>query len=58
MMLLVQYDVKKLPEVLKDDLIAICSTGAYSSCMASEYNLRPKASEIFVKKNKIIISNN
>ena len=48
----------RLPEVLKDDLIAICSTGAYSSCMASDYNLRPKASEIFVEKSKLIISNN
>ena len=41
----------------KDDLVAILSTGAYSSCMASRYNLREKANEIFIKKEKINISN-
>ena len=41
----------------KDDLVAILSTGAYSSCMASRYNLREKANEIFIKKKKINISN-
>jgi len=38
----------------KDDLIVICSVGAYGACMASEYNLRGNIKEIFVKKNKII----
>ena len=38
----------------KDDLVIICSVGAYGSCMASDYNLRGKAKEIFIKKNKII----
>ena len=37
----------------KDDLVIICSVGAYGSCMASDYNLRGKAKEIFIK-NKII----
>ncbi len=41
----------------KDDLIVICSTGAYSSCMASEYNLRGKVNELFIKKQKIKVSN-
>ena len=42
----------------KNDLVAICSTGAYSSCMASDYNLRQKAKEIFIKKNKVKVSKN
>ena len=41
----------------RHDLVAILSTGAYSSCMASRYNLREKANEIFIKKKKINISN-
>ncbi|MEE2695320.1 MAG: diaminopimelate decarboxylase [Pseudomonadota bacterium] len=42
--------IKKLS---KDDLVVICSAGAYSSCMASKYNLRDEAKEIFVKKKTI-----
>ena len=40
----------KIQELNKDDLVVISSTGAYSSCMASDYNLRPKAQEVFVKE--------
>ena len=36
----------------------LCSTGAYSSCMASEYNLRGKVNELFIKKQKIKVSTN
>ena len=38
----------------KDDLIAICSVGAYGACMSSNYNLRGDIKEIFINKNKII----
>ena len=38
----------------KDDLVVICSVGAYGACMSSEYNLRGNIKEIFIKKNKII----
>ena len=38
----------------KDDLIAICSVGAYGACMSSNYNLRGDIKEIFIKKNEII----
>ena len=37
----------------KDDLVAICSTGAYSSCMASRYNLKELADEIFIRKKNL-----
>ena len=47
----------KIPELNKDDLVIISSTGAYSSCMASDYNLRPKAKEIFVKEKITKVSN-
>ncbi len=47
----------KTQEFKKDDLVAICSAGAYSSCMASKYNLRGEVNEIFIKKKKINISN-
>ena len=39
----------------KDDFVVICSTGAYGSCMSSDYNLRGMAKEIIVKKKKKII---
>jgi diaminopimelate decarboxylase len=46
---------KNIPmqELKKEDGLVICSTGAYGSCMSSDYNLRGLAKEIFVKKNKI-----
>ena len=48
----------KIHRLNSDDLVAICSAGAYSSCMASNYNLREPAKEIFIKKKKIFLSNN
>ena len=38
----------------KDDLVVICSVGAYGACMSSDYNLRGNIKEIFIKKNEII----
>lgn len=40
---------RALPPVGSGDLLAICSTGAYGSVMASTYNLRRPAPEIFVR---------
>ena len=42
----------KIQKFKSDDLVAICSAGAYGSCMASNYNLRGEAEEIFIKQNK------
>jgi len=46
----------KIHRLNSDDLVVICSTGAYSSCMASNYNLREPAKEVFIKKKKLILS--
>jgi diaminopimelate decarboxylase len=32
----------------QDDLLAICSTGAYGMSMSSNYNTRPRAAEVMV----------
>jgi len=39
----------------KNELIIICSTGAYGSCMASDYNLQKKAKEVFIKNNNFFL---
>ncbi len=44
----------QMQDLKKDDLVVICSVGAYGSCMSSNYNLRGVAKEIFVKGNKTI----
>ena len=38
----------------KNDLIIICSVGAYGSSMSSDYNLRGLANEVLVDGNKIL----
>ncbi len=43
----------KIQEMKKDDYLVICSTGAYGSCMASNYNLRGLAKEIMIDGKKI-----
>lgn len=43
----------KIQKFKNDDLVVICSTGAYGSCMSSKYNLRGEAEELFIKKSKI-----
>ena len=41
----------KIHRLNSDDLVVICSTGAYSSCMASKYNLRNQLKKYLLKKN-------
>ena len=48
----------KLQKLNKGELVVICSTGAYASCMSSKYNLKDEAKEMFLKKTKIKVSNN
>ncbi|APJ03611.1 diaminopimelate decarboxylase [Silvanigrella aquatica] len=43
-----------LPQIQKGDVIAFFEAGAYCRSMASQYNLRPLPSEIFVKNGNII----
>ena len=40
--------------ISRNDLVVVCSVGAYGSCMSSNYNLRHEAKEIFVKNGKIL----
>ncbi|WP_282607443.1 diaminopimelate decarboxylase [Pelagibius sp. Alg239-R121] len=42
---------RELPPVAADDLLAICSSGAYGAVMSSSYNSRPPAPEILVRGN-------
>ena len=42
----------RIQKFYNDDLLVICSAGAYGSCMSSNYNLRDEAEELFIKKNK------
>ena len=39
----------KLPIIKAQDLLAICSAGAYGSVMSSTYNSRPLIPEVMVK---------
>ena len=39
------------------DLVVICDVGAYGMSLSSNYNVRPKAIEILIKKSKINIIN-
>ena len=39
--------------IKKDDLLVICSTGAYGACMSSTYNLREETKEVCLEKGKL-----
>jgi diaminopimelate decarboxylase len=43
---------RKIPDVKKDDLLAVMSAGAYGFAMASNYCSRPKLAEVMVKDNQ------
>ena len=40
---------RDLPELYRDDLVAVMSSGAYGFTMASNYNSRPRPPEILVR---------
>jgi diaminopimelate decarboxylase len=44
---------RRLPRIEKGDLIAILDVGAYGFAMSSQYNGRPRASEVLVNKGEI-----
>ncbi len=46
---------RPLPPVAAGDLLAICSTGAYSACMASTYNMRRLAPEVLVRGGEFAV---
>lgn len=43
---------RRLPLVVDNDLIAVLDTGAYGYAMSSQYNSRPRCSEVMVKGEK------
>ena len=45
----------KFQELKEKDFIAICDTGAYGMSLSSNYNIRPKVTELLIKKSKIKI---
>ncbi len=49
---LTQKNFQKLKE---KDLITICDVGAYGMSLSSNYNLRPKVTELLIKNSKILV---
>ena len=45
--------IKNFQELKEKDFIAICDVGAYGMSLSSNYNLRPKAIELLIKKSKV-----
>jgi len=45
--------LKNFQNLKEKDLIAICDVGAYGMSLSSNYNLRPKPSELLIKGSKI-----
>ena len=48
-------DVNKFQKLYEKDFIAVCDTGAYGMSLSSNYNMRPKAPEIFINGSEIKI---
>ena len=48
---------RALPKMVRGDLLAVMSAGAYGYVMSSNYNARPRVAEVMVKGNKFAIIN-
>ncbi len=46
---------REVENVKRGDYLAVMSAGAYGSSMSSNYNVRPRAMEVLVDKNKISV---
>ena len=46
---------RQLPEIQEGDLLAILNAGAYGFSMSSQYNSRPRASEIMIMGGKPVV---
>jgi diaminopimelate decarboxylase len=44
-----------LPKVEEGDLLAVLNVGAYGFSMSSQYNSRPRAAEVMVRKGKALL---
>ncbi len=49
--------LKKFQKLNEKDLIVICDVGAYGMSLSSNYNLRPKPTELLIEKSKIKVIN-
>ncbi len=47
---------RKMPELKAGDLVAFRSAGAYGAVMSSEYNTRPPAPEVIVKRDEFALA--
>lgn len=47
---------RKLPEMKQGELLAVYSAGAYGFTMASNYNSRPRAAEVIVDGDDVIVA--
>lgn len=47
---------RQLPEMLQGELLAVYSAGAYGFTMSSNYNTRPRAAEILVDGENVIVA--
>jgi len=45
--------LKKFQELKEKELVVICDVGAYGMSLSSNYNLRPKSTELLIKGSKI-----
>ena len=46
---------RSLPPLLRGDLLAVCSAGAYGSAMASNYNSRRRPAEVMVEGDRAVL---
>ena len=46
---------KKFQKLNEKDFVVICDVGAYGMSLSSNYNLRPKATELLIKNSKVQI---
>ena len=47
--------IKRFQKLKEKELVLFCDVGAYGMSLSSNYNLRPKATEILIKKSKVQI---
>ena len=45
--------LKKFQKLKEKDLVVMCDVGAYGMSLSSNYNVRPKPTEILIKGSKI-----
>ncbi len=46
---------RKLPAIDEGDLLAVLNAGAYGYSMSSQYNSRPRAAEVLIRKDKPVL---